>query len=310
MSIDYSTDALVASVKLKASLPNSQSLFTPANLVDFLDTEMRSLVIPQIMDTREEFLEVSADFTSTTGIIDIPSNAIGLKLKLVEYVFDDDAVYPLERIEYKQRGSLANTNQPGQPRWFYLKGNKVYIYPYPVANTSYTIRLTYFRRPNILTVTSNCGQIQSIDTGTNTVTLVSAPSSWVTGTELDIIAGTPGFDALYEDVSIVSIAGFDVTLASVANLSVGDWLAPTGYSPIPQVVFEAHNLIAQAAAAKAMESLADSKGLEAAQAKLQELQRAFITMITPRVESSVKKIVQWGGPMRTGYGPGGGWGIR
>lgn len=300
MPIDYSTTALVASIKLKGSLPSSQNLFSDDDLISFLDSEMRSLIVPQIMDTREEFLIESVDIVTTTGVLNIPSNAIGLKLKLVELVRGDGSSFPLPRIEYQQRGSLSNTNGSGTPIWFYLKGNKVYCYPAPTTGVPVTIRLTYLRRPNILTSTNNCGQITAIDVNTGIVSVVAAPTTWAVGTRLDIIQGIPGFDSLYENIAIVAVAGFDITLASVVGLSVGDWLSPAGFSPIPQVVFEAHNLIAQAAAAKAMESLADSAGLEAAQAKLQEIQKSFNTMITPRVDSSVKKIVQFNGPMRGG----------
>lgn len=278
---NFTTLSLINSIKRRASIPTSQSLFTSADLVAIMDEELHSLIVPFILKMRESYLVTSTDIPIVEGTTEysIPSQAIGMKLK--DLVLLDSASEIV--------GELPLVTKLSPYRGYWVKNNKIVLHPDEKADCT-SLRLSYFRRPNTLAETTDCGEIQSINTLTNELTLVSCPSTWTSSTKIDVISATPGFDCLAENVSIVAINGYVVQLASVAGLSVGDWVAPTGYSPIPQVPYEAHLLLAQAATLKVLEALNDQAGLVAASKKYDEMKEAFLIMISPRVDESPKKI--------------------
>ena len=92
-----------------------------------------------------------------------------------------------------------------------------------------------------------------------------------------------------------NIAGFDVTLSTLPDgIAVGDYVSESGKSPIPQIPYEGHHLLAQLVAIKVLEALGDAKGMQLAMSKYDSMLKNFIKLITERVDSSPKKIISRG----------------
>ena len=109
-------------------------------------------------------------------------------------------------------------------------------------------------------------------------------------------------------MTVTSVSSPTIFVDTVTGLSVGDYISLEGYSAIPQIPLEAHAYLAQLTAVKCLETVADRPGMEAAQAKANELRQNMLTITTQRVDGSLKKIINPNGGLRVGSGIGGRWG--
>ena len=78
------------------------------------------------------------------------------------------------------------------------------------------------------------------------------------------------------------------------DLAAGMYLCESSESPIPQVPYEAHAIIAQLGAVKALEAM-DDKNLKTAKSKADQMLSDFRDLISPRVDDSGEKVVNRGG---------------
>jgi hypothetical protein len=298
MAVSYTTTQLIASIKRRASMPTSQQLFTDQAFIDLATDEMESNIVPMIMSVREEYFVKEIDYTITASQIAyaIPPRAIGMKLRDVVLVTNPNT--PQYSISSLPRLNLEDiSNDVGSPYitpvGFYLKNNDVILYPTP-ANTGTYLRLYYLERPLTLCTTSNAGQITSINTGTNEVTLSFVPNDWVVGDTINAVSSVPGFQTTVVSAEITALSDPTVTLDSVDDLSVGDWISLEGFSPIPQIPVEAQIVLAQATAVKCLEALGDREGMAAAERKLEQNKHDMLTMLNPRVDGAIQKVTNAG----------------
>lgn len=77
-----------------------------------------------------------------------------------------------------------------------------------------------------------------------------------------------------------------------------DIVALAGETIIPQIPDELHSMLAQRVACRCLEALGDREGLNAANAKLQEMEMKTTIIINDRVESSPQKVVNHNSPLR------------
>jgi len=282
----YTVDDLIEDIRIRGAIPNSQSLFTPARFVSLMTGEMQTLVVPQIMSVREDYFLTYEDQPITSSLLyDMPEDAIGSKLSNV-YIVDSSGQENVKMVLGENRIYSLGANQ------FYLQNNQVRI---GEGNTSQTLRMYYYRRANNLVPNIQAGQVTTVNALTNTLVLSNVPTAWTTGTLVSVIKGRPGFEAKYESTAIVSVSSPTIGLASVANIVVGDWIALTKQSPIPQLPVEAFPLLAQAVVVKCMEAMGDQNGMRSAEAKLQQIQGDMFTMLNPRVDGSPRKITSRNG---------------
>jgi hypothetical protein len=285
----YTTTNFLSSVRQRGSIPtttNTNNVNSTTNLLSMATEEMHLTLLPMILAAREEYYVATKDHTITAdqSAYAIPTRGIGQVLRDVQIV-EGTAVRSLPRIEVED----ITTTATGTPQAYYLKHDKVVLYPTPGSTTG-TLRLNYFLRPGRLAAVADCAQISAIDTGTNTITVSSIPSSWVTGNDVDLIAGDSPYQyrAIDQDTTIT---GSTIVLSSLpSDLAVGDWVALADYSPIPQVPYEFQPLLAQITVVKALESIGDTEGLKTAKKALEELQRAALTLISPRNQGEPKKV--------------------
>lgn len=283
--MSYTTTDLIASIKRRASVPTNQNLFSNDDFLSLANEEMNINLIPQLLSIKEEYFVADYDVTVTSGTssYSIPTRAIGLKLRDVQLISNGN-VSSLPRLYEDDRASTSE-----QRTGFYLKGNNVVISPTP-ANSSDTLRLSHFRRPNELVTTAECAQISSIDINNNQVTVSTLPSTISTSTVIDFIRGSNGFECLGIDYTVSGVSGTTVTFTSLpTSLAVGDWIALAQETPIPQIPVELHSVLAQMVAVKCLEAMGDSK-VEIAEQKLQLMKSAAFNLLSPRVDGENKKI--------------------
>lgn len=76
----------------------------------------------------------------------------------------------------------------------------------------------------------------------------------------------------------------------VEDIQRGDYIALEEECIIPQIPTEAHSLLAQRVAARCLEALGDTEGLQAANAKIAEMEQKLGSVVDTRVEGAPLKI--------------------
>ena len=297
MAKSYTTNALIASLKRRAMIPTSQATYSDQDLTDYLNDEMESTITPLIMDTREEYFVDSIDFAvdnNTPAVFDIPTRAVGERLRDVVMVStegDQESLTNLPRLSLEQLSESQDhgrsvTNLTG----FTLQGNQVKLHPL-IGNGTGTLRLYFYRRPGCLVLEASAGLITAINPATKVITVDTVLTEWVDGYPIATVNQNQPFNYINEDDAIVSIAGYNITLADVSDLAVGNYVCNVDESVVPQIPIEAHNLLLQAAKIVLLEATDDDKNIKLAEAKYTTMERSFIKTITPRVDGQPKKIV-------------------
>lgn len=257
------------------------------------------------MDTREEYFVEYTDFTIENDVIasfDIPVRAVGERLRdvvLVTTSGDQETLTNLPRLSLEQLSEAEGKSSTGLVG-FHLQGNKVHIHP-QVGNGEGTLRMYYFRRPGQLVLEAGAGEITAINTITDVVTVNNVLGEWVNGYSVATVNPNQPFNYINQDDTIVNISGYDITLADVSELSIGDFVCNVDETVVPQVPVEAHNLLLQAAKVVLLEATDDDKNIKLAQAKYEQLERSFVKTITPRVDGQGKKVVSNNAVFRPSY---------
>lgn len=286
----YSMTEMIASIKRRATVPTSQLTFKDLDFTALCNDELQGEVIPLLMSTREEYFVEFVDVALANNEIEIPENAVGLKLRSVSYKQSgsDLNLVNLPRLDLD---TVTNQNLNPFKSGFFVQGNKLIIYPSNSIPSGSIIRLYYYKRTLVLTEPNNFGQVVSIDTNTNTIQLTRVPSSWTTSTKLNSISQDSPFNITNEEISITSVSSPSIIVDSLDGISVGDYISEQGYSAIPQVPVEVHQYLAQLTAVKCLEAQGDVQGMKVAQAKADSLKEKILIMVSNRVDGSPKKII-------------------
>jgi hypothetical protein len=238
-------------------------------------------------------VDLTAD---SNGIVHIPYRTVGGRIHKVQFV-DGSTILSAARIE---PSDMTNTIAPPTNAYaFYVQGND--LVTLPIATVP--VRIWYFLRPSSLTPIANCAQVTAITS--TTVTVSSTPSTFGANFLVDFVQDQPPFGLLSYDQALVSAAGNVLTFASgviPSNLSVGDWICPAGQSPIAQIPLEFLPVLTQRITVKVLEIQGHMQRLQAAQAKLKEIEAAVLGIIDPRIEENPKKITPDRGLVSPGYG--------
>jgi hypothetical protein len=127
------------------------------------------------------------------------------------------------------------------------------------------------------------------------ITLSSALTGLSTGIPFDIISNKPIFPYHGYDLT-GTVAGAVITMTPPSGTAVGDWVALAGYSPIPQIPYEIHPVLAQRTAARILGILGDSNGMQLLMASAQEQMSQILTLVAPRVAGNPSFIVSTAWP--------------
>lgn len=310
-SPQYDVEQLIANIKRRCSVPTSQLTYENSDFTILANDELQGQVVPLIMSTREEYFVNYVDVPAPSdGIIAFPENTVGGKVRSVCYLQQESPLVlnNLPRIDLDVIAGVGANNN-GSVAGFYIQGNDIILYPSNAVSVNNTIRIYYYQRTLFLASPENYGQIVAIDTNTNTVQLDFVPTDWDTDTVLNAVSSTSGFGITNEEMTVVTVSSPSIVLDNVTGLSIGDYISEQGYSAVPQIPIEAHAYLAQLTAAKCLEGLGDRAGMQAAEAKAAVLKESLLTMISQRVDGSVKKVINPSGGIRLasslrGYGRG------
>ncbi len=296
MSIDYSVNALLTSVKQRSMNASNQNLLTDTDIVRIASEELQGVILPYIESVKGEYFVTIEDQTFVNGqsSYTIPQRATGTKLRDVCLLTNQNTEVLLNYINPEDlKSSWAYA--PYQFGFYPQDDNIILVLGNLLGSGNYSfVRMLYFRRPNTLCTTDtagNAGQVVSFNTVAKTVTLSFAPTSWTTNTQFDIINSLPPFQSRVDNATITNISGFVLTFTNAlpSGLSVGDWVSEANFSPIPQIPVECHRLLETLTAARILQYTGDP-AFQVMQAMAEGMKKDLMTILSPRVEGSPRKI--------------------
>lgn len=305
MSIDYSVNSLLTSVKQRAMNAENQNLLSDSDIVRIASEELQGTILPFIQSVKNEYYVTNQDqtFTNNVSRYNIPQRAVGTKLRdvcLVDNQGNEVLLNYINPEDLKSSFAYAPYQFGFYPTDYSINivlGNNL-----GGGNYSY-VRMIYFRRPNTLCTTGsagNAGQVVSFNTVAKTITLNFAPTTWTTSTTFDIINSMPPFQSRVDDAAISQIAGFVLTFVNdlPSGLAVGDWVSEANFSPIPQMPVECHRLLECLTAARVLQYTGDP-AFQVMQAMAEGMKKDLNQVLSPRVDGSPRKIPirnrLWGG---------------
>ena len=298
MSVDYTSVRLLARIRLKSGLPSatdpSTGAFTDSDLLGLIDDSVSSYLLPLIRRVNERYLVTSDTITIVSGTAGyrIPTRSVASTIKDVQVLVGSRDV-SLPRIEpilatNYSGGNWASTSSLG----YSLNSNTITLLPTPTA--AGTMLIFYERRCNSLIAAANAVPITII--ASNVYTFASQTYLGTSGTtSTDFILAPPGFDIMAASLSGTVTATAFTPAAAVSGISVGDYIALAGDSPVLNLPAELYPLVESKTIVTVMEARRDP-GLTNAQALLREQEKNAVVLIGKRTEGIPRLIVNRFGP--------------
>lgn len=303
MTSPYIVDSLLPTLRLLPLMPSVQALFSNTDLINIMDFEMNSKIMPMIDNQAEEYGIYVVDLPYSTSITeyDIPTRALGGKLRSVTFVNSNGSEVRIPRLRVED--IMSNVNATGlainPALWgFYFQNNKIITYLSSVNGGSSAfpfIRLRFVRQPGTLVLSTACAEVVSV--AGNVITATTVPTSFTTSLTYDIISNSPQmFVSHGDDLTITAVTtgtGGTITFTDSVPSTVqpGDWVCLAGQSPIPQVPFNpGFQLLLQLAAAKCLEIHGDVQGFNVAMSQASDMKNFFLSVITPRADANTIRL--------------------
>lgn len=302
----YTTDSLLPMLRLLPLMPSVQALFSDSDLVNIMDFEMSSKILPLIDNQAEEYF-ISRDdiiYNQSIRIYPLPTRATADKLRSVSFVDSNFNEIRIPRL--RPEDIMSNVNATGlainPALWgFYLQNDNVILHlgSYMGSTQAYKyLRLRFVRMPSTLVQEAACGQITAVSG--NVITVNAVPATFTTTVTYDIVSNTPQmFVSKGDDLTVTSIVGTNITFntipsnpaSAVPGPQIGDWVCLAMQSPIPQIPFKpGFQLLLQLSAAKCLEIHGDTQGFNVAMSQAADMKNYFISVITPRVDGNVIRL--------------------
>lgn len=293
---NFLVDYLITQVQYTALVPNSQSQFQSPQILAYMNNEMRLNVGSFIKSIQEEYFIASLQYpVQAGGSYTIPQRCMGGAMRQIVLVDSSGNWIDITKMALEDIVITSYTFYT-LPIWnygYYMMNDKAYLFPQNGnTQTQYTLQINYERQPNELLLSTSCGQITAINSGTKQVTVNFVDPAWTTSTTFDIIQNLPQFTSIQDDQTITNISGNILTFSSLpTGLAVGQWVAPSGMSPIPQIPYACFPILVLRTAIRIGVALGDAQLVSTLKDDLVKAEEAAMKMLTPRVENDQKIIV-------------------
>lgn len=249
----YTTTELLAEIRRRAKISDSDPDYTTANLLLEADAQLNELIVPVILAARSDYYVRTEDqaITADVSAYPIPSRAVA---SVPRQVYVVDSASESREIPFVTLAERHLFPASGEPVAYTVVDDTVVLLPTP-SRTVDTLRIAYEYQPNALIAASSCAITEDYDGALGTFSCTSVPTTWTNSTILDIVSGTSPFSVLgvaLDPTTVVTGASgtVDFVLAQVpSRITEGDYpfyLCPTGYTCVPQLPADMHSMLALA----------------------------------------------------------------
>lgn len=300
---------LIAGIKRRAAIPENQATFESEDFLAFANEELLLGVAPAVMSLHEDFFlfEIPVDLESNKTEYEIPSRALGNKLRDLQYKPNSNTFIEMTRIGIGERFAAFNDGMLTDIRQFYVKNNKIVISSTLAGSVPGQLMFIIYIKPSELVLEDRIGIIQGINdlnNGNTELVLNAIPDNFNTSILYDTYKAESPSTILKIDMTPLSI---NVISRSVVfansdipdELKVGDHLAQAGEATIAQIPSELNPMLEQMVACRILEAQGDTAGLQNALLKLKQMETAGGNLIDNRIEDSPTKIVNRHGLLRS-----------
>ena len=287
------SEQLIASIKRRANIPDSQAMITDEEILDFANEEMLLNLVPLVVSKHEDYYLTSEDTVIQSGVYSypIPYRALGSKLRELAYYDQDSERYsPLYRksIDEITEDSARGTSS-GANRFYIMNENVVLDTNTDVAHDFLTF--FYNMRPNSLVLSDRVASITSIDRTSGIITVSSVPDAFTGTSKLDFVKLNSPHRILNYDLTptLIDDANSQITFSLTdipSELVIGDQICLQNETNLVNAPSELHVMLAQMVAARVLESIGDTQNLAAANDKLARMERSTEYLIDNRVTGS------------------------
>lgn len=305
----YTTDLLIEQIKRKAMIPQNQQTFTQDDFLAFANEELKLGIVPSVQAVHEEFyvFRQVVPLVPNKSSYEIPYRATGGKLRDVMYQDPNGNLLEMTRISPDDKALYQYSKVGTRFLFFYVENNNIILTPQVTDSPQGSLLFTYFIRPSDLVAESRVAVVTNIATdtnaGTTTYTVDGIPEGFSTNVKLDLLQAKPGHKIRKIDVTPAAISLNNRTITfntadADSGMEVGDHIAFAGECIIPQCPSDLHPMLAQRCAARCLEALSDTQGLNNANTKLQEMEMKAMELIDNRVDGAPQKVANTKGLLR------------
>lgn len=292
---EWDTASICERIIRDARVPKGAPYRAVAALLPIVDRHLRTAVVPRLLEVAEDHLSanVKLDVVSGKDTYRVPWRSLRL---LDVALLDDkgDVVRDFGRATARQARDLTSSSS-SRPRYWALEASSVVLYPPPNV-TGYKLRLRIARRPGQLVDSTTTWLVKAVGSGFVDVTGPSQPPVQT----YDFIKGVPGFEALKDDATTSSVVaipgGWRLTYAGadwLSLLEVGDYMAPMGFSPVPQLPLDYMPVLEQAVIEQMKRENGDMDGAAAARSARDDFAGSAQTVLEPRATEDTTVVPDW-----------------
>lgn len=238
MSKTLTTNKLIASVKRKGSIPESQQTFNEEDFLAFANEEMDLGLIPHVLTFHEEYF-VHTELVEIVPYVTryaIPTRAVGNKLRELAYSDDNGGIFEMTQIHIDDLSSFQNNLTNITFTAFYVEGSDIVLMPDVGPTPTGFLRFSYYLRPNEIVPESRVAIINNISRATGIVTgttvgpdaeiTTSTPHGLITGDYVKLTnTGLLVFDGLSFQITVTSLTTFTLDGITGGVASTGNWFS-------------------------------------------------------------------------------------
>lgn len=316
MAIEGSVASLFESAARRGNIPDSQMTYLLSDFMGMSQEELMAYALPILHARRDDYYleELMFDISKPDVLIgaESPSQVRNLGFRLPPYamagtVRDVQAVAAGGSFYNLGRISVDDVPNTVAQAWYFYGNYLVYqqntigsVAP-PIA-----LRCIVHVRPNQLVPDTTlfadisndtfgldqCCRIVQVAGDLKTV-VVDRPVTVTNTYPIDNISGTPGYEVKNRNqLAVGGAPGTTIQFNSIppTPYNAGDWLAPSGYTPVVPLPLEMHALLAQRIVVKFLEAQGEESQLEQARKSLTEMALQIPLLIQPRAEGKPKKL--------------------
>lgn len=293
-ALNYTAEELIATVRLRARVPNSQIPGTSdSDVLRYINEEMKTRLVPGVMKAQEDHLVKTfrETISGTVTRYRVPPRSVGLKLKAITHRAADGSRVKLARCS-KLENTRYTTTGNNAPSAFYFEGPWVCLAP-EAGNYSGELELSFYMRPGDLVKSDEYFKVATVVSATEITLDSSKPASWDASQTYDIHSPDSGAELKCWNRTVTTISGTQVIFAEAIDgsvygdnpVEVGDYFVVSKTAAIPALPVELHVPLAVAAAA-ALKRPLDPEGAQMLRMELSEMLAAAGYTIDKRAESS------------------------
>lgn len=301
------SEDLISSVIRRAHIPETQSTFQNTDFLALANEETMFGVVPSMLKFHQEFFVTTATvpLVANQSNYPIPDGAIGEKIREIFYQDTNGNFREMARIEPEDIVYYQNRTTVNYPRTFYLQNDEVVLVPEVLTGITGTLVMKFYKRPSQLVTSDRVATIQSINTITGQVQVDSVPSIISSTSPIDFLQTPRGHKCYSVKVTPQSVnSSLNLIIFTPSDipsgLSVGDRIALTGETNIPQLPDDLHPILSQRVVCRCLEAQQDFAGLTQANQKLAEMEVQLGSLIDNRAEGTPQKINNLRGALRAG----------